>query len=218
MKPVFSRSSSLLGELCARRSHSSFLRTKAESTGSPSPPTTLCSPPLSLSTFLLPQLFCLRRTTPSGSGPVLADLGAALGVWTDLGRAPPLPTSLLLLARYSTSSMDSWRPIPSLEPAGLAASSITVSSSGVRAPPLASEVNSGDGGTSDSGLVSLTTSSTAALTTARLDSSSSRSSWLEPVLARLSCELTRSFSCGESRRGGAPHRTDRSIEPRLRPS
>lgn len=120
LKPTFSpRSSSLLGELCVLRSHSSFLRTNAE----------ICSTSTSgsLSTFLLPQLFCLRRT-PSSSTTDLPDLGVTVGVCTDLGLAPVS----WLLRRTSTSSIESFRPIPSLDPAGLVANSMTVSSSGVR--------------------------------------------------------------------------------------
>jgi len=68
-------------------------------------------------------------------------------------------------------------------------------------------------------LLQTITSSTAALTSARLVSSSILSSWLDPVLARLSVEHRIVFICGESLRvRGAPLRTVLSMDPRLIPS
>lgn len=78
LKLARSFSSSLLGVLVVRRSHSSLFRTKAE-TGSSGSGSRVPS--------LLPQLFCFS-STPSCSTRDLPDRGVASGVCTDLGLAP----------------------------------------------------------------------------------------------------------------------------------
>jgi len=154
-------SSSLVGVEVVRRSHRSrFLRKLP-------PPSSRCSS----RPCLLPQLVCFN-TTPSS--PVLLcspllDLGVTAGVFVlapssaDTLRDEAVEEEVEEKAAASTKSC---LPTPSRDPAGRSASSST------------------------SGLVCCsTTSSTTALTSARAEASSVRSSWLLPVLARLSCEL-----------------------------
>jgi len=128
----------------------------------------------------LPQLVCFNTTPSSPVFPCspLLDLGVTIGVFV---LAPSSADTLREEAAdeevegKAAASTKSCLPTPSREPAGRLARSST------------------------SGLVCCrTTSSTTALTSARVDSSSVRSSWLLPVLARLSCELLLSSASSPS--------------------
>ena len=159
--PARGASSSLVGVEVVRRSHRSRFRRKL-----PLPSSRWSNPPC-----LLPQLVCFKTTPSSPVFPCspLLDLGVTAGV---LFLAPSSADTLRDEAveeeveEKAAASTKSCLPTPSREPAGRLASSST------------------------SGLVCCsTTSSTTALTSARAEASSVRSSWLLPVLARLSCEL-----------------------------